>query len=132
MKRQDPTAGAGALEAARSHRARARPVAAIDIVPLECRVPFVDRHTFEHRPVGAVIDFAERIGLEPVVTVGHGENTQPGVRNPIRLSRTPVSYDLTPPGLDSGAELVRAWLGEDTAVSAGSLAGTPTRSPEEH
>lgn len=80
----------------------------------------------------AGIDFAERIGLEPVVTVGHGENTQPGVRNPIRLSRTPVSYDLTPPGLDSGAELVRAWLGEDTAVSAGSFAGTPTRSSEEH
>ena len=80
----------------------------------------------------AGIEFAERIGLEPVVTVGHGENAQPGVRNPIRLSKTPVSYDLTPPDLDSGAELVRTWLGADEHVLAGAIAGTPTRSPQEH
>jgi hypothetical protein len=54
------------------------------------------------------------------------------VRNPIRLSKTPVSYDLTPPDLDSGAELVRAWLGEDEHPLAGAFAGTSTRSPEEH
>jgi crotonobetainyl-CoA:carnitine CoA-transferase CaiB-like acyl-CoA transferase len=80
----------------------------------------------------AGIEFAERIGLEPVVTVGHGESAQPGVRNPIRLSKTPVSYDLTPPDLDSGAELVRAWLGDGYNQLAGVFAGTPTRSHEEH
>ena len=80
----------------------------------------------------AGIEFAERIGLEPVVTVGHGEGAQPGVRNPIRLSKTPVSYDLTPPDLDSGAQLVRSWLGGDQHLLAGALAGTPTQFPEEH
>ena len=80
----------------------------------------------------AGIEFAERIGLEPVVTVGHGEGAQPGVRNPIRLSKTPVSYDLTPPDLGSGAELVHAWLGEDEQLLAGTLAGTAARSPKEH
>ena len=80
----------------------------------------------------AGIEFAERIGLEPVVTVGHGEGAQPGVRNPIRLSKTPVSYDLTPPDLDSGAELVRAWLGDDEHLLAGAFAGISTQSPERH
>jgi crotonobetainyl-CoA:carnitine CoA-transferase CaiB-like acyl-CoA transferase len=80
----------------------------------------------------AGIEFAQRIGLEPVVTVGHGEGTQPGVRNPIRLSKTPVSYDLTPPDLDSGAEVVRTWLGEDEQSLASALAGNSTRSPVEN
>lgn len=81
----------------------------------------------------AGIEFAEKIGLEPVVTVGQGEDSQPGVRNPIQLSKTPVSYDLTPPDLDSGAELVRAWLGADDQLLAAAMAGTSTPSPrEEH
>lgn len=78
----------------------------------------------------AGIEFAQRIGLEPVVTVGRGDGALPGVRNPIRLSKTPVTYDLAPPALDSGAELVRAWLGADQDPLAGTIAGPPTRSPE--
>jgi len=47
------------------------------------------------------IEFAERIGLEPVVEVGAGEHAVPGVRNPITFSATPASYDLVPPGIDA-------------------------------
>ena len=80
----------------------------------------------------AGIEFAERIGLEPVVTVGHWAGALPGVRNPIRMSKTPVSYDLAPPALDSGAELVRAWLGADQDHLAGAVSAPPTRSTEKY
>ena len=43
-----------------------------------------------------------------------------------------MSYDLTPPDLDSGAELVRAWLGQDEHLLAGALAGTAAQFHEEH
>ncbi|WP_422935098.1 CaiB/BaiF CoA transferase family protein [Sinomonas sp. P47F7] len=56
------------------------------------------------------IDFAEQIGLEPVVSVGGGEETLPGIRNPISFSRTPASYDLLPPGLDADRNAILSWL----------------------
>lgn len=66
--------------------------------------------------VRAGIEFAERIGLEPVVSVGHGSERLPGIRNPIRLSRTPASYDLVPPRLNSSGQQIRDWLaGDDRA-----------------
>lgn len=80
----------------------------------------------------AGIEFAERIGLEPVVTVGQGENSQPGVRNPIRLSKTPASYDLTPPALGSGGDLVRAWLNEDGDFLERAFATSTTQSVTEN
>jgi crotonobetainyl-CoA:carnitine CoA-transferase CaiB-like acyl-CoA transferase len=64
-------------------------------------------------PINSVaegIAFAERIGLEPIVTVGHGETTQPGVRNPVTFSRTPVTYDFVPPELNANGDAIRAWL----------------------
>ncbi|MGY1839555.1 MULTISPECIES: CaiB/BaiF CoA transferase family protein [unclassified Modestobacter] len=58
------------------------------------------------------VAFAERIGLDPVVTVGDGGSGVPSVRNPITFSETPADYRLPPPGLDEhGAEL-RRWLSE--------------------
>jgi crotonobetainyl-CoA:carnitine CoA-transferase CaiB-like acyl-CoA transferase len=56
------------------------------------------------------IDFAQRLGLEPVVEVGAGEETIRGVRNPITFSATPVSYDLVPPGIDANRGDVLQWL----------------------
>lgn len=64
-------------------------------------------------PINSVaegIEFAEAIGLEPIVTVGHGEKTQPGVKNPVTFSRTPVTYDFVPPKLNEGGDAIRAWL----------------------
>ena len=53
------------------------------------------------------VEFAERIGLDPVVTI----DGVPTVRNPIRMSATPARYDLPPPGLGADDDRVRAWLG---------------------
>ena len=56
------------------------------------------------------VAFAERVGLDPVVRVGQGEDAVPSIRNPIRFSATPARYDLPPPRLDEHGEQVRAWL----------------------
>src|SRR5579859_2457799 len=56
------------------------------------------------------IEFAQKIGLEPIVTAGSGDRTRPTMRHPVTFSKTPASYPLAPPELDEhGAEL-RAWL----------------------
>jgi crotonobetainyl-CoA:carnitine CoA-transferase CaiB-like acyl-CoA transferase len=56
------------------------------------------------------IAYAERLGLDPVVRAGSGDDSMPGIRNPIRFSLTPVSYDLAPPELNNAGERVRRWL----------------------
>ena len=56
------------------------------------------------------IEFAERLGLEPVVEVGAGDEAIPGVRNPITFSATPASYDLVPPGIDADHGDILEWL----------------------
>jgi crotonobetainyl-CoA:carnitine CoA-transferase CaiB-like acyl-CoA transferase len=59
------------------------------------------------------IAFAEKIGLEPIVTAGTGEKARPVLRHPVTFSRTPASYPLAPPELDEQGDEIRAWLGED-------------------
>jgi crotonobetainyl-CoA:carnitine CoA-transferase CaiB-like acyl-CoA transferase len=54
--------------------------------------------------------FAEKIGLDPVVTVGDGPRSIPMVRNPITFSATPPSYDLAPPSHGQDTAEVIAWL----------------------
>jgi crotonobetainyl-CoA:carnitine CoA-transferase CaiB-like acyl-CoA transferase len=56
------------------------------------------------------VAFAERIGLDPVVTVGEGAAAVPSVRNPITFSETPADYRLPPPALDEHGAEIRAWL----------------------
>jgi crotonobetainyl-CoA:carnitine CoA-transferase CaiB-like acyl-CoA transferase len=56
------------------------------------------------------IAFAEGIGLEPVVTVGHGESAVRAVRHPLTFSTVAPRYDLPPPRLDEHGEQIRAWL----------------------
>jgi crotonobetainyl-CoA:carnitine CoA-transferase CaiB-like acyl-CoA transferase len=62
--------------------------------------------------VDAGVAFAKEIGLNPVVTVGTGSATRPGVRHPVNFSRTPASYPLAPPELDQHGDEIRAWLSE--------------------
>ena len=53
--------------------------------------------------VGAAFEFAERIGLDPIVEVPRDDG--PSVRlprNPIKLSKTPASYRSAPPRLPEG------------------------------
>lgn len=54
------------------------------------------------------IDFATELGLDPVQYVG--ANRQPTVRHPVTYSRTPASYRLEPPALDSDEATIREWL----------------------
>lgn len=47
------------------------------------------------------VEFAERIGLAPVVTAGDALRV---IRNPLTFSRTPVDYPLAPPAIGEGSE----------------------------
>jgi crotonobetainyl-CoA:carnitine CoA-transferase CaiB-like acyl-CoA transferase len=59
------------------------------------------------------VAFAEEVGLDPVVTVGTGDEAIPSVRHPITFSATPASYRLPPPRLDQQGEEIRRWLAEE-------------------
>lgn len=64
-------------------------------------------------PINTVDDgvaFAEKIGLEPVITAGEGDRARPGVRHPVSFSATPPAYRLAPPELDEHGDDIRAWL----------------------
>lgn len=56
------------------------------------------------------VDLASSLGLDPVAEAGDGERVIPTVRNPIRLSETPASYELAPPALGESTEAVKEWL----------------------
>ncbi|WP_382309295.1 CaiB/BaiF CoA transferase family protein [Herbiconiux sp. UC225_62] len=72
------------------------------------------------------VALAERLGLEPVVSVGSGERAVPMIRNPIRFSRTPPRYDSPPPTLGEHDVFIRDWLASPATV----LAATPATAPE--
>jgi crotonobetainyl-CoA:carnitine CoA-transferase CaiB-like acyl-CoA transferase len=59
------------------------------------------------------VEFAEQLGLEPVVDVGG----IPMIRNPLRMSVTPPSHRLAPPAMDDAGAEVRRWLGFEAAES---------------
>lgn len=63
--------------------------------------------------VGQGVEYAQELGLEPVVHAGSGENSVPVVRNPVTYSATPPRYDLAPPGLGEHTERIRAWLSDE-------------------
>ncbi|WP_354499953.1 CoA transferase [Mycetocola sp. 2940] len=56
------------------------------------------------------VALAERLGLDPVITVGEGEKAVPMIRNPITFSRTPPRYDSPPPTLGEHDARIREWL----------------------
>jgi len=60
--------------------------------------------------VDAGVAFAQEIGLNPLVTVGSGDKTRPGVRHPVNFSKTPATYPLAPPELDEQGDDIRSWL----------------------
>lgn len=63
------------------------------------------------------VEFAEQLGLQPVVLAGAGTRKIPTVRHPVEYSRTPVDYALAPPELNESSELVRTWLSRQTALA---------------
>lgn len=56
------------------------------------------------------IELADRLGLQPRVTLGEGDRQVDLVRNPISFSSTPVSYRLAPPGLGEHTDEIKEWL----------------------
>lgn len=58
------------------------------------------------------VDFAEQIGLEPVIQAGTGDEAVPMIKNPIAFSRSKVSYDKAPPALGADRDFVNRWLAE--------------------
>jgi crotonobetainyl-CoA:carnitine CoA-transferase CaiB-like acyl-CoA transferase len=65
------------------------------------------------------VRFATEIGLDPVVTVGDGDQAVPSVRNPITFSATPARYVLPPPALGEHDAEIRAWLADQPASATG-------------
>jgi crotonobetainyl-CoA:carnitine CoA-transferase CaiB-like acyl-CoA transferase len=56
------------------------------------------------------VALAERLGLDPIVTVGDGASAVPMIRNAISLSVTPAAYNSPPPTLGQHSDEIRAWL----------------------
>jgi len=67
------------------------------------------------------VEYARKLGLEPVVQVGEGDDAVPGVRHPVTYSATPPRYELPPPRLGEHTEAIRAWLSrsDDAATTTG-------------
>jgi crotonobetainyl-CoA:carnitine CoA-transferase CaiB-like acyl-CoA transferase len=65
------------------------------------------------------IALADRLGLDPVITVGEGEDAVPMIRNPITFSRTPPRYDSPAPHLGEHDSQIREWLSAATADDPG-------------
>ncbi len=64
-------------------------------------------------PINSVregIELAERLGLEPRVTVGEGDRAVDLVRNPIRFGNTSARYRHPPPALGEHSDEIRSWL----------------------
>jgi crotonobetainyl-CoA:carnitine CoA-transferase CaiB-like acyl-CoA transferase len=65
-------------------------------------------------PINSVdggVELAEKLGLEPVVEI----DGVPSIRNPIRLSATPVTYRYPPPTLNGDDAAIRRWLDDGEA-----------------
>lgn len=60
--------------------------------------------------IGEGVELAERLGLQPRVTVGTGDRAVDTVRNPIGFSVSSPRYDLPPPGLGEHSVEIRRWL----------------------
>jgi crotonobetainyl-CoA:carnitine CoA-transferase CaiB-like acyl-CoA transferase len=58
------------------------------------------------------IEFAQKIGLDPIVTAGSGDRVRPTIRHPVTFSATPASYPFAPPELDEHGDEIRAWLAQ--------------------
>jgi crotonobetainyl-CoA:carnitine CoA-transferase CaiB-like acyl-CoA transferase len=62
--------------------------------------------------IADAFDLAERLGLEPTVSVGSKAPRQ--TRNPITLSKTPLTRYVAPPRLGEHNQDVRGWLTGET------------------
>ena len=60
--------------------------------------------------IGEGVELAEKLGLEPRVTVGKGDRAVNLIRNPIDFSDATLRYDLPTPTLGEHTDEIREWL----------------------
>lgn len=56
------------------------------------------------------VELAERLGLDPRVTLGEGDRSVDLIRNPISFSGGDIDYRLPPPTLGEHSDAIREWL----------------------
>ncbi|NNC78689.1 MAG: CoA transferase [Acidimicrobiales bacterium] len=64
-------------------------------------------------PVNSIAEgvaLADRLGLEPVVSVGEQDDAVEAIANPISFSDAEVSYNSRPPQLGEHSDRIREWL----------------------
>lgn len=64
-------------------------------------------------PINSIADgveLADRLGLDPRVTVGEGDRAVDLIRNPITFSDAAPRYSSPPPELGEHSDVLRAWL----------------------
>jgi formyl-CoA transferase len=94
----------------------------VQVLEAALAVDTVDRWTTRLASVGLpagrvgsiadAFDLAERLGLQPTVSVG--SEAPPQTRNPIMLSKTPLTRYAAPPRLGEHDQDVRGWLTGET------------------
>jgi crotonobetainyl-CoA:carnitine CoA-transferase CaiB-like acyl-CoA transferase len=62
------------------------------------------------------VTFAHKLGLDPIVEVGVGNDAVPMIRHPISFSLTPPRHELPPPALGQDNEQIRAWLSQAPGI----------------
>jgi crotonobetainyl-CoA:carnitine CoA-transferase CaiB-like acyl-CoA transferase len=60
--------------------------------------------------IGEGVEFADEIGLNPIVNAGGPEDNVPTIKHPVDYSRTPARYDKAPPALGADRDAVLDWL----------------------
>jgi crotonobetainyl-CoA:carnitine CoA-transferase CaiB-like acyl-CoA transferase len=64
------------------------------------------------------VEYAQRLGLEPIVKMGTGQDALPGLRHPLDYSTHTPRYELAPPTLGQHTEEILAWLSDDETGTA--------------
>lgn len=65
--------------------------------------------------IGDGVELAEKLGLQPRVTVGEGDRAVDLIRNPIDFSDAELRYELPPPRLGEHSDEIREWLSTPAA-----------------
>lgn len=65
--------------------------------------------------IGEGVELAEKLGLQPRVTVGAGDREVTLIRNPIDFSDAEIRYDLPPPTLGEHSDEIRDWLSKESS-----------------
>lgn len=60
--------------------------------------------------VGEGIEFAQNLGLDPIVQAGPAESSTPTIKHPVTYSRSTISYDQSPPAIDADRQRILQWL----------------------